>query len=85
MLKIFRKKAKLTQEEIADELNVTQSCVSKLESGRKIIDIDTFMNWVRVTNSEIHAASMMFGIDLSNTAINVMQMVPMFGGFTLWI
>ena len=52
VLKTFRKNAQMTQEEIADELNVTQSCVSKLESGRKIIDIDTFVTWASVTNSE---------------------------------
>lgn len=86
MLKFFRKKARMTQEEIADELNVTQSCVSKLESGRKIIDIHTFMNWVRVTNSEVHAASMMFGIDITTTAMQVLQAVPMYiGGFSLWV
>ena len=86
LLKTFRKKAKMTQEDIADELNMTQSTVSKMESGRHIIDIETFMSWVRVTNSEIHAASAMFGIDLSNTLVNAMQLVPMFiGGFTSWI
>lgn len=52
VLRTFRKNAKMTQEEIADELNVTQSCVSKLESGRKIIDIDTFVTWASVTNTE---------------------------------
>lgn len=58
MLKTFRKKANMTQEEIADELNVTQSFVSKLESGRKAIDIDTFITFVKVTNSEVHEALM---------------------------
>ncbi|WP_400194661.1 helix-turn-helix domain-containing protein [Lysinibacillus telephonicus] len=86
MLKFFRKKAKMTQEDIAYELNMTQSTVSKMESGRHIIDIQTFMNWVRVTNSEIHAASMMFGTDLVNNAMQLMQAVPMYiGGFVLWI
>lgn len=86
MLKLFRKKAKMTQEDMADELNMTQSTISKMESGRHIIDIQTFMNWVRVTNSEVHAASMMFGIDLSTAITQVMQAVPMFiGGCNLWI
>ncbi|WP_346234541.1 helix-turn-helix transcriptional regulator [Lysinibacillus telephonicus] len=86
MLKFFRKKAKMTQEDIAYELNMTQSTVSKMESGRHIIDIGTFMNWIRVTNSEIHAASMMFGTDVINNAMQLMQAVPMYiGGFVLWI
>lgn len=67
MLKVFRKSANLTQEDIAYELNITQSSVSKLESGRKLIDIQTFMNWVSVTNSEIHAASLIFGNEVINS------------------
>lgn len=86
LLQKFRKKANLTQEELADELNITQSHVSKYERGKKIIDLETFMNWVRVTNSEIHAASAMFGTDVLNHAMQVLQAVPMYiGGFLLWI
>ena len=54
VLKSFRKQAKMTQEEIADELNVTQSCISKWESGEKPIYFDTFITWVKITNSDIH-------------------------------
>lgn len=76
----------MTQEEIAYELNMTQSTVSKLESGRHIIDIQTFMNWVRVTNCEMHAATIMFGADVLSNALNMMQLVPMFvGGISLWM
>ena len=86
MLKIFRKNANMTQEDIAYELNVTQGTVSKLEKGNKPIDIQTFMQWVRVTNSEIHAAAMMFGTDVISTAMTMVQAIPMFiGGFNLWI
>ena len=86
MLKVFRKKAKMTQEDVAYELDIPQSTISKMESGRHIIDIQTFMNWIRVTNTEIHAASMMFGTDVLNNAIQVMQAVPLFiGGISLWI
>lgn len=86
LLKNFRKQANMTQEELADELNMTQSHVSKYESGRKIIDLETFMQWVRVTNSEIHAASTMFSTDVLSNALQVIQALPMFiGGFILWI
>lgn len=43
MLRLFRKKAKMTQEEISEELNIPQSTISKMESGRHIIDIQTFV------------------------------------------
>lgn len=86
LLKQFRKKAKMTQEQIAYELNMTQSTVSKMESGRYIIDIHTFMQWIRATNCESHAAVMMFGTEVLTNAVQLMQLVPMFvGGISLWI
>ncbi|AMA72901.1 hypothetical protein ACH33_08550 [Aneurinibacillus sp. XH2] len=80
LLKFFRKKAKMTQEEIAYELNMTQSTVSKLESGKHIIDLQTFMKWVQVTNCEVHAAAMMFGVDVLSNALQLLQMIPAFIG-----
>ncbi len=86
MLKIFRKKAKMTQEDIADELNITQSCVSKLESGRKVLDLSTFLKWINITNSEMPAAAMLFGMDTVNAVTQLMPMVPMFvGGMFNWM
>lgn len=86
MLKLFRKKAKMTQEDIADELNITQSCVSKYESGRKVLDLSTFLKWINITNSEIPAAAMLFGMDTVNAVTQLMPMVPMFvGGLFNWM
>lgn len=86
MLKIFRKKAKMTQEDIAEELNITQSCVSKYESGRKVLDLSTFLKWINITNSEIPAAAMLFGMDTVNAVTQLMPMVPMFiGGLFNWM
>lgn len=86
LLKQFRKQARMTQEEVAEKLNLTQSTVSKMESGRYIIDIHTFFQWLRVTNCEIHAAATMFSADVLNSALQLLQMVPAFiGGVLLWI
>ncbi|MGE7114345.1 helix-turn-helix domain-containing protein [Lysinibacillus sp. NPDC047702] len=86
LLKKFRKNAEMTQEEIADKLNISQSHVSKYESGRKIIDIETFMLWTRITNSDAHLASVLFGVDLLNTATQIMPAIPMFiGGMSGWM
>lgn len=87
MLKKFRKKAKMTQEDIADKLNMTQSTVSKIESGKHVIDIQTFFEWVRVTGCEVQTAAMMFGVDVLNNALQLLQTIPAFiGGFILlWI
>lgn len=73
----------MTQEELAHELNISQSHVSKYELGRKVIDIETFMQWTSITNSDVYLASVIFGIDLLNTAT---QLIPMFiGGIFRWI
>ncbi|QPA56272.1 helix-turn-helix domain-containing protein [Lysinibacillus sphaericus] len=86
MLKIFRKKAKMTQEDIADELNITQSCVSKYESGRKTLDLSAFLKWCRITNCEVEAATFLFGPELCAQAITLLQTVPMFiGGVFNWM
>lgn len=83
LLKKFRTDADMTQEELADKLNISQSHVSKYELGRKVIDIETFMLWTRVTNSDACLASVLFGIDLLNTAT---QLIPMFiGGMFRWM
>lgn len=78
MLKKFRKDAKLTQEEIAHQLNMTQSHVSKYEQGRKVVDLETFMRWVQITNAEAQAAIIMFGTDVIAHASQMISMVPTF-------
>jgi len=71
MLKTFRKNANMTQEDIAFELNIPQSTISRIESGIHIIDIHTFMEWIRVTNSNDQAVSILFGAEyLKETITN---------------
>lgn len=76
LLKKFRKNASMTQEDLAFELNMSQAHVSKYESGRKIVDLETFMNWVRITNSEAQAAMVMFGTDVCAQAAQLITLVP---------
>ncbi|WP_431030084.1 helix-turn-helix domain-containing protein [Lysinibacillus sp. LZ02] len=85
MLKKFREEADMTQEDVAFELQMTQSHVSKYECGRKVVDLETFMNWVRVTNSEVHAAAILFGTDVCAQAAQLMTLVPAFIGGFIWM
>lgn len=78
LLKKFRKQANMTQEDIAERLNMTQSHVSKYESGRKIVDLETFLQWISVTNCEVHAATTLFSADVLANAAQLLQLVPMF-------
>lgn len=84
-LKGFRKSADMTQEDLAHELNMTQSHVSKYEQGRKIVDLETFVRWAQVTNSEVQAAMIMFGADIFAHAAQVVSLVPAFINFSLFI
>jgi len=86
VLKKFREEAKISQEEMAHELNITQSHVSKYECGRKVIDLETFMRWVQITNCEVQAAAILFGTEVCAQAIHLMQTIPMFiGGLFSWM
>ncbi|MGE8003993.1 helix-turn-helix domain-containing protein [Lysinibacillus sp. NPDC093216] len=86
VLKKFREDAKISQEEMAEELNITQSHVSKYECGRKVIDLETFLRWCRITNCEVEAAAILFGPELCAQAIHLLQTIPMFiGGMFRWI
>lgn len=85
ILKKFREDANITQEEMAHELNITQSHVSKYECGRKIIDLETFMKWVQVTNSEVQAAMVMFGADVCAQAAQLATLVPAFSNGVSWL
>lgn len=79
-LKRMRKEAELTQEELGYELQLTQSNISKYESGRKIIDLETFMKWMQVTNAEVQAAMILFGTDVLTTAADLVTTLQ----FILW-
>ena len=82
MLKLFRKNAKKTQEEMAEELNLTQSCISKYENGNKTLDLPTFLRWVSATGSELPAAAMIFGMDTVNALTQLVRIFPLVvGGF----
>lgn len=75
-LKEWRTKAEITQIEMASKLNITQSHVSKYETGRKVIDLETFIRWVRLTNSEASAAVVMFGADIFTQVAQFTTLIP---------
>ncbi|MEO4053408.1 helix-turn-helix transcriptional regulator [Solibacillus sp. CAU 1738] len=78
VLRNFRKSANLTQEDMAEELNITQSHVSKYESGRKILDHETLARWIQITNCEVHAALVMFGAEICAQAAQLATLAPAF-------
>lgn len=63
LLKACRERAGLKQEELADKLYMSQSTISKYETGRKKIDIPTFIQWIQTTQTQDLAFAFMFGMD----------------------
>lgn len=84
ILKGFRETAGFTQQELADLLNRSRSCISKFESNRKLMDIETFKNWAQVTNSEIQAAAVLFGTDIFANMTQVLSLVPALIRFSIF-
>ena len=63
LLRACRERAGLSQEELADRLNRTQSCISKFETDAKVPDIFTFTQWIQATNAQEVAIAFLYGMD----------------------
>lgn len=79
LLKACREKAGLSQEELAERLNRSQSCISRIEKGRKVPDINTFMSWINCTNAPEVAIAWIYGMD----GITILQSILQLVGCTL--
>lgn len=52
LLKAFRKSARISQEELAFQLHVSQSDISKIENNTKEPVLSTVMQWVQLTGTQ---------------------------------
>lgn len=85
IIRSCRKKANWSQEELAFEMSMTQSTISRMEKNKVTCDINTLMDIAYKTNSPDVVMSMMFSIDMSVVA-QLFQSIPMFisWGIFLW-
>lgn len=81
ILKACRERMGFSQLDMAFKLNRSQSCISKIETGRKTVDMPTFMQWIQLTNSPEVAVAMLYGLD-GITIIN--QLLPIIGAIAIW-
>lgn len=77
-LRKWRKAANLSQEKMADELSIARSAISKIENDMQKIDILLFRDWVRLTNTEMQAAIILFGTDIFAQATQAISLLPAF-------
>lgn len=81
VLQACRERAGLSQEDMADKLNRSQSCISKFEKDRKTPDISTFIQWMNVTNAPEVAVAYIYGVEGITMIQSLLQLV---GGFVIW-
>lgn len=73
LLRLCRKKAKLSQEKLASILHINQSDVSKLEKNQKSIDILLFRDWTRATNQVEAGIAFLYGVDPAAIMQTILQ------------
>lgn len=84
LIKKCRKRAKMSQEKLADLMHTTQATISRVEQGIVSVEARFLVKVSKVTNSEDVVISALFSAD---AIMQASQLVPMFifGGFKLWI
>lgn len=65
LLKAFRKSAHISQEELAFQLHLNQSDVSKIENNTKEPVLSTVMQWVQLTGTQEAMAAVICGVDIA--------------------
>lgn len=75
IMQACREKAGLTQEQMADRLNRTQSCISKYEKDRKIPDMTTMMQWMDATGTREVLIAFLYGMDGLSMLHNVVGLM----------
>ena len=73
LLRICRKRARLSQKDIAALLRINQSDVSKLEQDKKSVEITMFRDWTKVTNQMEVGIAFLYGIDPAAILQTILQ------------
>lgn len=82
LLRKARKKAGLTQQDLAVELNMSRTNISKLEHDKLELKAADLFEWLRVTQAQELAAFILCGVDLTVIAQNITTLL---GGIVLWM
>ncbi len=62
-LKESRERSGLTQEQLAERMHLTKSCISKFENDHKEPHLSTFMDWIKHTNAQDMAIAILITAD----------------------
>lgn len=83
LLQACREESGMSQQDLADKMNRSQTCISRFENNRKTPDVYTFMDWFRLTNSQEIGLrlteQLMSGGDIATIVQTLLTMVGCFG------
>lgn len=75
VLQKCREKAGFSQERLAELLNRSRSCISKIENGHKVLDAQTLVQWTEVTGTREVVVSFLYGMDSVSIIQNVLSIM----------
>lgn len=84
LVKKCRKKAKLSQEALADLMHTTQSTISRIEKNLIACEVSFLQRAARITNSEDVVISAMFSVD-AIVQVAMQIQVTFIGGLFSWM
>ncbi len=62
--RLMRKRANKTQQELADEMFVSRSTISRIESGKLKLAFDEAVRWAKQTDSQDILVALVCGTDI---------------------
>ncbi|TCZ76152.1 XRE family transcriptional regulator [Paenibacillus albiflavus] len=70
-----RQRAGLSQEQLAEKMHRSRSCISKLENDQKTLDANTLLMWAEVTGAKDVAVAFFLGMDGISIMQNLLSLV----------
>lgn len=66
VLKTCRERVGYSQLDMALNLSRSQSCISKIEAGKRYVDLETFFDWLELTRSKEFALEELGFVDFTS-------------------
>lgn len=82
LLRKMRKDAGMSQEDIALDLHMSISNVSRIETGKYELKAVDLIKWANITNSQEYVAAMILGIDVAVLQQALEMVTTLAVGFT---
>lgn len=74
VLQLIRVRKGMSQEKLADELNMDRSLISRIETGKQHPAFDTVVKWTDVTNAKEVLVAFFCGMDGTSIMQNILTM-----------